>query len=112
MKGADAEKLRQVLECLGAQLLMTEQPDNIEISRAMATEIVAILSSLPAGKAGLPKQWTFETQLRAVLRMIDGTSVNQLAREIAQETGQPKTSAERRLRALKKSPRFTNWERG
>jgi hypothetical protein len=112
MKGADAENLRQVLEWLGAQLLMIEPHDKIEISHVMAKEIVAILSSLPPGKAGRPKQWTHETEIRAVLRMVDGTPVKQLAREIAKETGQPKTSAERRLRALKKSPRFTNWKRG
>ena len=38
--------------------------------------------------------------------MLDDTPINALAREIAKETGQPKRSAERRLRALKNSRRF------
>ena len=100
-----------MLDWLGAQLLMTEPQDKIEISHAMAAEIVAILSSLPAGRAGVPKLWTPETQLRAIFRMLDGTPINAVAREIAEETGQPKRSAERRLRALKNSRRFKIWTR-
>ena len=69
----------------------------------MAAEIVAILSSLPEGKAGRPKQWTAETEIHAIFGMLNGVPVKQLARDIAKETGQPMTSAERRLRALKKS---------
>jgi hypothetical protein len=112
MKVVDAEKLRQLLEFLGALVQTTDPRDNIEISHSMAAEIVAILSSLPEGKAGRPKQWTYKTEITAVLDMLGGKPVKKLAREIAEETGQPKTSAERRLRALKKSPRFTNWKGG
>ena len=106
------EKLRQLLEFLGALVHTTEPQDTIEISHSMATEIIAILSSLPRGKAGRPKLWTYETEIVAVLRMLDGAPVNALAREIAEETGQPKRSAERRLRALKNSRRFKIWTRG
>ena len=56
------ETVREILEWLGAKLLMTEPNADIEISHAMAADIVAILSSLPAGKAGRPKQWTAETE--------------------------------------------------
>ena len=91
---------------------MTEPQDKIEISHSMAAEIVAILSSLPAGKAGLPKLWTYETQLRAIFACSTARRSTTVAREIAEETGQPKGSAERRLRALKNSTRFKNWTRG
>ena len=77
----------------------------------MAAEIVAILSSLPEGKAGRPKLWTYETEIRAIFGMLDGTPVNVVAREIAEETGQPERSARRRLRALKNSRRFKIWTR-
>jgi hypothetical protein len=106
------ETVREILEWLGAKLLTTESNVDIEISHAMAAEIVAILSSLPAGKAGRPKQWTAATEIRAVLSLLDGTPVNVLAREIAAETGQLERSAERRLRAMKQSRRYTNWRRG
>ena len=92
-------------------MLFTEPPDKIEISHSAAAEIVAILSSLPAGKAGRPKLWTLDTEIRAIFSMLDGTPVNALAREIAKETRQPKLSAHRRLRELKKSSHFKNWRR-
>ena len=50
--------MRQLLEYFGMLLLTTEPQNDIEISHAMAAEIVAILSSLPEGKRGRPKQWT------------------------------------------------------
>ena len=105
---SDEENVRQLLELLGALLLMTDGSDKIEIPHAMAAEIVAILSALPEGKAGRPKQWTDETEIRAIFRMLDGAPVNAVAREIAEETGQPESSAGRRLRALKNSRRFKN----
>jgi hypothetical protein len=108
---ADAEKLRQLLEVLGALVQTTDPKDEITISHAFAADIVAVLSALPEGKKGRPKQWTYETEIRAILRMLDDAHVNALAREIAKETGQRVNSAERRLRALKKSPRFKNWIR-
>jgi hypothetical protein len=43
-----------------------------------------------------PKLWTFDTEIRAIFRMLDCTPVKTLAREIAAETGQPKRSGERR----------------
>ena len=110
MKNVDTEKLRQLLEWLGALVQTTDPQDKIEISHSFAAEIVTILSSLPEGKAGRPKLWTYETEIRAILRMLDDTSINALAREIAKETGQPKRSAERRLRALKNSRRFKIWQ--
>ena len=103
------EKLRSLVDLLGAFLLTTEPPDQIEIPRAAAAEIVAILSSLPAGKVGRPKKWTAETEICAIFGMLGDVPVNKLARQIAKETGQPMRSAQRRLRALKKSPQFTNW---
>jgi hypothetical protein len=109
VSAADEESLRQLLEWLGALMRTTEAQDKIEISHAAAAEIVAILSSLPAGKAGRPKLWTFEIEISAIFKMLDGTPINVLAREIAKETGQLEPSARRRLRALKNSRRFKNW---
>jgi hypothetical protein len=111
MKNVDKEKLRQLLEWLGALVQTTDLQDKIEISHSFAAEIVAILSSLPEGRAGRPKLWTYETEIRAILRMLDGAKVKALAREIAEETGQLETSAERRLWALKDSRRFKIWQR-
>jgi hypothetical protein len=107
----DEEKLRQLLEWLGALMLFTDRRDNIEISHQVAAEIVAVLSSLPEGKAGRPKAWTYDTEILAVFDMLWGTPLNALAKEIAKKTGQPEPSARRRLQELKKSRRFTNWRR-
>ena len=106
---ADDEKLREHLDWLGVTLLMTEPDDQITIPYWVVGEIVAALSSTPAGKAGRPKCWTAEIESRAILRLLDGRPVNALAREIAKETGQSESSARRRLRQLKKSSRFKNW---
>ena len=111
MKAVDAEELRRLLEVLGAQVRTTDPKDEITISHAFAASIVAVLSALPEGKKGRPKQWTYETEIDAIFRMLGGAKVNALAREIAKETDQPVTSAVRRLRALKKSRRFTIWKR-
>ena len=108
----DDEELRQILEWLGMQLLMTDTNEKIKITYPMAAKIVAFLSASRAGKAGRPKEWKDETQIRAVFDMLNGAEVNELAREIAKETGQNARSADRRLRALKKTPRFKNWIAG
>ena len=98
----------------------------------MVGEIVAILSSTPAGKAGRqkpwtaeivsraifhlpkagrPKPWTAEIEIRAIFRMLNGRPVNELAREIAKETGQPSPAPAAGCGQLKKSSRFKNWRR-
>jgi hypothetical protein len=111
MKAVDEENLRDLLVWLGATMLTTEPHDKITIPNSAAAEIVAILSSLPPGKAGRPKQWSLKTEIRAIFSLLSGTPVNFLAREIAKETGQPEPSARRRLQELKKSSQFKNWRR-
>jgi hypothetical protein len=110
MTNVDEEKLRQLLEWLGAQLLTTDPQYNIELSHAAVAQIVAILSSLPEGKRKRPKQWTHEIEIRAIFDMLNGKAVDVLAGEIAAETGQNVRSAERRLWALKDSRRFKIWQ--
>ena len=111
MKAVDKENLRDLLVWLRATMLNTDPQDNIEIPHSAAAEIVAVLSSLPPGKAGRPRQWSLETEIRAIFSLLDGTPVKALAREIAKETGQPELSARRRLQELKKSSHFKNWGR-
>ena len=111
MKAVDKENLRHLLVWLRATMLNTDPQDKIEIPRSAAAEIVAILSSLPPGKAGRPKQWSLETEIHAIFSLLDGKSVKALAREIAKETRQPELSARRRLQELKNSSHFKNWRR-
>jgi hypothetical protein len=99
------EKLHQLQERLSMLVLTTDPGDDIVISHSMA---VTMLSSLP--KAG-PKLWTPETKSTAILRMLDGVPINELAREISEKTGQPELSARRRLRSLKNSRQFKEWQR-
>ena len=110
MKAVDEENLRDLLVWLGAAVLNTEPHDKIEIPHSAAAEIVAILSSLPPGKAGRPKQWSLETEISAIFSLLRGTPVNVLAREIAEETGQPENSARRRVQQLKNSSHFKSWQ--
>ena len=111
MKAVDKENLRDLLVWLRATMLNTGPPDKIEIPHSAAAEIVAVLSSLPLGKAGRPKLWSLDTEIRAIFSLLDGKSVKALAREIAKETRQPEPSARRRLQELKKSRHFENWRR-
>ena len=111
MRAVGGENLRDLLVWLRATMLNTDPQDKIEIPHSAAAEIVAVLSSLPPGKAGRPKQWSLETEIRAIFSLLDGTPVKALAREIAKETGQPELSARRRLQELKKSSHFKNWGR-
>lgn len=111
MKAVDGEDLRDLLVWLGATMLFTEQPNKIEIPRSAAAKIVAILSSLPPGKAGRPKLWSLETEIGAIFSLLDGRPVKALAREIAKDTGQPERSALRRLQQLKNSSHFKAWRR-
>jgi hypothetical protein len=109
MKAVDKENLRDLLVWLGATMLYTDPQDKIEIPHSAAAEIVAILSSLRPGKAGRPKQWSLDTEIRAIFSLLDGTPVKALAKKIAKETRQPESSARRRLQELKKSSHFKNW---
>jgi hypothetical protein len=111
-KGAHAEKIREIMNWLNAALAMTESQDNIEISRSMATDIVAILNGLPAGKFRRPKLWTPQIELFAILDMLDGTPVDQVARAIHELTGQAEDTADRRLNELKNMAWFKSWKRG
>lgn len=111
MKAGDKENLRDLLVWLGATMLNTEPHDKITIPHSAAAEIVAVLSSLPPGKAGRPKRWSLEIEIHAIFSLLRGTRVNVLAREIAKATGQPESSARRRLQELKKSSQFKNWRR-
>ena len=110
MKPVDEVNPRDLLIWLGATLLFTEPDDDkIEIPRSAAAEIVAILSSLPPGKVSRPKLRSLETEMHAIFSLLNGTKVNALAREIAKDTGQPKSSARRRLQQLKNSSQFKAW---
>ena len=109
MKAGDKESLRDLLVWLHVAMRNTDPHDKIEITHSAAAEIVAILSSLPEGKAGRPKQWSLETEIRAIFSLLDGRSVEALAKEIAKDTGQPKSSARRRLQQLKNSSQFKAW---
>lgn len=110
MKKHDPEHVRELLEWLGSRLLYDEQDRPIELSRRVVEAIVAILSSLPAGRKGRPKQWDYNTEITAIFDMLGGKPVNDVAHEITERTGQSEASAQRRLWELRKTRRFTNWQ--
>jgi len=103
---------REIAEYLSALLLTSDASENIELSRSTVAQIVSFVGATPEGRTELPKEWTHETEVRAIFDMLHDKPINVLAREIAAETGQLESSADRRLRALKKSKRFTDWRRG
>ena len=105
----DPERVRELLEWLGALMLNADRGE-ITISTTVAGEIVDILSSLPEGKIGRPKAWTFDVEIEAIFDMLGGKSVEDTARWIVEKTGQNEASAIRRLWALRDSPRFKNWQ--
>ena len=106
----DPEQVRQLLEWLGALILHADRGE-ITISTQAASRIVDILSSLPEGKIGRPKAWTYSIESEAIFDMLGGKSVNLVAREIAEKTGQKMETAERRLWALRETPRFKGWQK-
>ena len=107
----DPDRVRSLVGWLTIRLINNEPDQSIELSHDVVREIVDILGALPEAKVAQPKEWTHEIEAEAILDMLGGKSVSATARWIAEQTNQDVGTADRRLRELRKSPKFTDWQK-